>query len=311
MNRRHLLTLAAGVLLVAGCSAAPAGSDAASASSSPPAATSGASATADPTPRPSRTDAPSVSPSASPSDAPEIQLGYGAALIVGTAGDLLAPPSTTADSIGRVEAGERVVIGVAAPGPEGTGPVFGPVEADDDIWYPVVPESGLEPPHTIGWIPITRAGATLDDTVECPSSADAQLMQIVEMAPQERLACFGDDELELEGWMPLTGLGGMAFGTWEPMWLAYPVNDGTPLFVEPAGGSALGVFFAPDVTPPTMPSGSTDPTVPVRVVGHFDDSASASCVVQAPEADQPEPAAEVERYCRTHFVATEIELIDG
>ena len=110
--------------------------------------------------------------------------------------------------------------------------------------------------------------------------------------------------------MPLSGLGGFAAGTWEPGWLAYPVNGGTPLS-DTDTGATFGAFFAVGVEAPELPPGATEPSHKVRLVGHFDDPASATCVVKAPAATEPEPMAEVELYCRTHFVVTEIELVDS
>jgi hypothetical protein len=251
------------------------------------------------------------SPSPEPSTASpevEVELGYGARLTIGSSAELRNGPSSAADVIGSVQPGERVVITYAAPSPDGAGRIFGPVSVDGATWYPVDPESQLTPPYlTSGWLAIEEASASVKPADCLPGPAS--VASLAALAPQERLICYGAASMELDGDMALSGLGGMVFGTWEP-WLAWPVNGGTPISSSDEMGKSIGVYFAPGVEAPELPAGETDPFQPVHVVGHFDDAASPTCRVQAPMAASAEVGGDVELYCRTHFVVTEIALVD-
>lgn len=260
---------------------------------------------------PEPTGSSSTTPSSSPSDgaAQKVEFGYGARLEIGATANVREAPSTSAEVLGEAQEGSSVQITYASVGEASAGPIFGPVAADGYTWYPVALEEPL-PVNTTPWLAIEAAAATLAQP-DCPDDEPSTLADVAVLAPQERVACFGDDEIELTGMMPLSGLGGMAFGTWEPMWLAYPVNDGHPLHDIDQPRLDMGVRFSPGIEPPELPSGATDPRQEVRLVGHFDDPASATCVVQAPTATEPEPMTDVELYCRTQFVVTEIELVDS
>jgi hypothetical protein len=182
--------------------------------------------------------------------------------------------------------------------------MFGPIEADGLTWYPI---AAPKPDSWTGWIAVEEADATVAQP-DCPDGEAPTVSEIAALAPQERLVCFGDRPLALQGPVGLSCLGGMAFGTWEPMWLAWPFTtfirgDTTAdtLAVRPADGLEL----------PEKPAGSLECDALARVTVHFDDPASAECEIRPPTAEAPEPASEVELYCRTQAVITEIALEDG
>jgi hypothetical protein len=267
-------------------------------------------ATASPTPEPTGSPTPTPSPSPSPSPGGRVELGYGARLEIGATANVREAPSASARVLGEVRQGSTVGITYDSHDEAGAGPIFGPIVADGYTWYPVALDEPLST-VTTPWLAIEAAGAIVVQP-ECPEPAtNPTVDDIGRLGGQERPVCFGDRELKLTGRMPLSGLGGMVLGTWEPMWLAWPVNDGTPLAGTDLNNPRFAVYFAEGVQAPDLPPGSTEVYHEVRLVGHFDDPASATCLVQAPEATEPEPADQVELYCRTHFVVTEIELVDS
>lgn len=303
MLRRTGAALLTAIALVA-C-ATPGGAPASSASQPSPAESVATEAPSTPSASPSETESPSPSASASeePSE-PEVELGYGARLEIGELVDVRDTPGSAGTAVASLEAGDEVVVDYAASGPEGAGPMFGPVQADGLTWYAI---AAPKPDSWTGWLAIEEADATVAQP-DCPDGDAPTVSEIAALAPQERLVCFGDRALSLQGRVALSCLGGMAFGTWEPMWLTWPfvtfIDGDSPadnLQVRPAEGLAM----------PELPANSMDCHAPARVTLHFDDPASAECEIRAPSADASEPASEVELYCRTQAVITEISLEDG
>ena len=91
----------------------------------------------------------------------------------------------------------------------------------------------------------------------------------------ERLACYGDRSITLEGVLGCGGCGGAVPGIFEPEWLASPMNYDL-LSVDPS--EHLGPFmtyWSPD-GPERPDAGSI-----VRITGHFDDPAAEGCRVAA------------------------------
>lgn len=189
--------------------------------------------------------------------------------------------------------------------------VDGPVTANDYDWYFVKPFHRDYYPHgdelviepLIGWVAAAgRDGEAWIEParIDCPAP---DLDGVRHLTPIARLACFGDQELELAG--ELGGCFAGDFGTTSPSWL---MHDGCAL-VPP--GYRAGVVV-PD--PGGLPM--RDPGVylpyatagaPFVVTGHFDDPVAATCT-HSPAASvvDTRPPELIVLQCRTQFVVTGI-----
>jgi hypothetical protein len=195
--------------------------------------------------------------------------------------------------------------------------VDGPVSADGYDWYlvqPFEPELGdVRTDWPFGWVAAgDRTGAEewiAPASLECPSPT---VDEIRWMAPEARLACFGDEELALEG-----RFGGCFVGM-TPVWLQVqgcalesldPISAGTP---DPGH---LRVRFVDMIEIPHDQPGAI-----ITVRGHFDDARANSCTwgddafFEESGGVGPTPPPEPEEvilWCRTEFVATDITVRDG
>jgi hypothetical protein len=181
----------------------------------------------------------------------------------------------------------------------------GPVAADGFDWYQAAPfdeflsDIAWEGPR-LGWVSAGRSGEAwiAPWTGECP---EPSLDEIAVRSRFLRLACFGNDELTLDGI-----LGDCDFtvpGVISPEWLG-----------------TVGCFLlAVDLDSSLGPRGlmlrqeggtaqSTGQGFAVRVVGHFDDPAAQTCV-EGPlpgEELSSTPPELVILNCRSEFVAIDI-----
>ena len=130
-------------------------------------------------------------------------------------------PSTEAVIAGTVERGELVEIAytLVADG-------FGPVEADGFVWYPVsllnmteMPELGTQRGYTgeILWMSVGNGTESWVERVapRC-IDGDPDLATLESMFDFERIACFGDRQITVEGVFGCGGCGGFLPGTFEP-----------------------------------------------------------------------------------------------
>ena len=125
------------------------------------------------------------------------------------------------------------------------------------------------------------------------------------MTEWERLACFGNRSVTVDGTFGCNGCGGTAAGTFEPEWLAYPLAG----FVTTAwkvggqmGGSHLTFRIPPDSGIPYPTDGSI-----LRLEGHFNDPAASTCVMTHPTSEISPQGAELT--CREQFVLDGYEII--
>jgi hypothetical protein len=136
----------------------------------------------------------------------------------------------------------------------------------------------------------------------CPSARD--LANVAAMLDSERLSCFGSTAITLEGTFGCMECGGATAGTYEPAWLAGPL-DGEPLA---ASGVELVIRFAPDG--PTPPARGAH----VRVHGHFSDARSTGCRIQVLIDDSDVLTAvdndAAAQWCRSQFVVDSFEVTD-
>jgi hypothetical protein len=193
---------------------------------------------------------------------------------------------------------------------------WGPVSEGGFEWYPVTRLADLTelPPLSEG--PVSPVGglsgwvAGGDETEDFVALLEPRCpprpvdLRIVEaMLPWEHLACFGTEQIGLEGTFGCSGCSGVFAGTFEPSWLAFPF---TSAFLSFTDGNRIGPFamrFAPG-GPEQPPPGTI-----VRVTGHFDDAAARGCTVSPGEPPSPVDARTAELYCREQFVVEILEVI--
>lgn len=191
----------------------------------------------------------------------------------------------------------------------------GPVVADGYEWYLVQ----LIPEHPgsahIGWAatPPTGDAWLRASGYQCPAGRP-DLAGAIGMGAVLLLYCYSGEELSFEGYV-VTGFGCNQMGIFEPIWLAHPCANMS--FISPVQDSNDDIFLhfpAPGVINPTL---ELDDGQRVRIQGHFDDPAAASCVMEAAtEAEMDDAslssatdvAVDVAR-CRLRFVMTEATVV--
>jgi hypothetical protein len=298
--------LALAVLLV-GCSGQDAGSQ--------PAPSTVTVASAEPRVSSSPTSVPSETAGQSKPPSPEPDML--------TSPDVL--PTIVPDSLATVVTSDLVVRSLPEIGDESTiHPTYlqdgqdlfvlaGPVVADNHRWYQVVP---LDPPPTndvapaeplprIGWV---AAGMPSDLWIapwsgECPPP---NLAGIWRQRALELLACFGDRELTLEGERVQCSYVVPGFTT--PSWLSTEFCELLPFGLPPDAHDLGRITFSYHQN--RASPFTTIESVPVRVVGHFDDPAAQTCAENPMAGGEPTPPELVVLRCRSAFVATDITEID-
>jgi hypothetical protein len=211
-------------------------------------------------------------------------------------------PGATGDVLATIPAGQSVWI-------QGSGE-FGPVTVEAVTFYPAIYAlnftgwpAGVDG-GSQGWVPTERGGVPLVELapVTCPALGSLRPAVLAGMTAWARLSCYGNQELVLEGtWV--NGSGGIWPWDGEPAWLVPPD-------VERAISDTDGQFYfvlAPNVV---LPAGVEAIGGGVRITGHFDDPASATCVVRAGEPMVEQPAESVRLFCRERFVVTSLEPLE-
>jgi hypothetical protein len=266
-------------------------------------------------PTPSVTTEPSPEPTWEPTSQPHGPDGI--ALVTVNELNLRAEPATSAKSFGHLSVGDRVFV------------LQGPEEAEGYGWYRVaiVDEAMFAGSidatcadkcltARIGWVAgiSDRHQAWLVPTeLTCPPDPDLDTFAGLE--PLERLACYGNQTLTLEGvvWQPCCGWVGPFL--YEPDWLSWPSygvylqtvgvalahNGGFGIRLDPAAGLAWPGYA--DI---------------IRVTGHMDDPAANTCTIKVEEwvlqddptlAVDPEELAYAPIGCRTEFVVVSMEIL--
>jgi hypothetical protein len=265
---------------------------------------------------PSTSSAASVSPDASAPPpvvaAPEGLIPPGSAVRVVIEGlRMRESPSTTATLVEDLPLGRLLAVGHSRNRGD-----FGPIEADGLAWYPVIviPEATELPPLSAGPILLEALGygwvAAGDGTepyiqlVEprCPVRP-VTLVVVEAMLPWEQLACFGAEQVTLEGTFGCGVCSGIFPGMFEPAWLAFPFSAA---FLSGDPNARVGPFAMrfPPGGPAEPPHGRI-----LRVVGHFDDPNAIGCAVAPGEPPVPLIATAAELFCREQFVVDSFEEI--
>lgn len=162
-----------------------------------------------------------------------------------------------------------------------------------------------------GWVAVGQGDTSYVERLRprCPPVID--LASIEHMVGAEVLECFGGNTIELTGTFGCSGCGGIRPGTFEPEWLASPLNF-----------NLLTVFPVTDHVGPFVlhfpPSGPVAPPVAsvIRVRGHFDDAAAASCTISVIDPLKPSgddlvkiPAAAAKLACAQQFVVERVDVL--
>jgi hypothetical protein len=224
-------------------------------------------------------------------------------------------PGTDGEVVVTLAAGETVYLASFGTGSR---------SEDGYFWYiaeyvpnyegwPVRPTEFYEPgsSYRTGYVALGTPEQPFFELIEprC-TGGEPDLEAVVRITSWERLACYGDRLLVLEGTYGCGGCGG-AIGPsrWEPEWLAYPLNfdwfyPSTAWFHE--NNQSLPLHFDPSIGLERPEGGSI-----IRLVGHFDDPRSRECemALGEPGAEAVVDAALAELSCRQRFVIDSYELI--
>ena len=140
----------------------------------------------------------------------------------------------------------------------------------------------------------------VSEQITCPTEPpDAETL--VAMSDWAHVTCFADQELVVEGSV-VTGFGGTTVGSYQPGWLASPLAFGG--VIQAKGALFLYILRDGDGLATDWVDGQK-----LRIAGHYDDPAAATCAIAYGEPAVPEPESLAVAYCRGKFVATAIEQI--
>lgn len=296
--RRRSLSFVAAALVCVGC-AAPAAQVSqgpfGSGDVPPPSATP----TSSPPSQPTATPAPTLAFEAPADVLPPDSL----AIVTGDGLRIRETPGLSGPVVASVGAGEVLW----------TGRWWSTAEADGIRWYPIYFAAGYRGWPTFpaegaqsGWV---AAGVGDERYLEllpprCPD-AEPDLAALLKLTGWERLACFGDRPLTVTGTWGCPFCDGTTGGTYEPIWLANPLNF-AQLSVRSDYGNPIGLRFPPD-------SGLQLPSVGgsiLRVGGHFNDPAATTCVISWIGYQESESlSGNAELYCREQFVVDSYEVV--
>jgi len=136
----------------------------------------------------------------------------------------------------------------------------------------------------------------------CPT-ATSTLVDVAEMTPDERLACYGGHDLTLRGYLGQYGDSGLNGDPPTPRWLADDTSCCRPFL--PLAGRPQDVIYLPVAFDPTRQRGlNLADGTPIQVTGHFDDSRARTC------RGGGESAKAAIASCRRQFVVMSYTRID-
>ena len=227
-----------------------------------------------------------------------------AALVRATeAFDLRAWPSTDAEVIGEVAGGTELSSGET-------------LLVDDRPWLRLATNTG----YLNGYLELDEQHSQVEVLpVACPT-AEPALEIIGRMSDWERLACFGDRELTIEGW-EVTGFGGFRYGTYTPEWLNGFLGElavGGDVATDDTAFCCLWASVEPGTVDTSREPVHSITGSHLRLTGHFNDPASVECRARdlpisdaGPEGRLAEQLAiSAELGCRERFVMTSMEVLE-
>ena len=220
----------------------------AASASATPNAPAGTSATPEPAPVPSQPLA---------FEAPDDILPPASVVVVVVdALQVRAGPSLSAEVVGTYPAGSMFTVFY----------VLGPVAADGLDWYRL-----LTAGDAVLW---AAAGSGADSYLEvvpaeCPA-ADPDLATLISMLNDwDRLACFGDRPLTLEGTYGCPGTcGPMIAGEFQPTWLTFPFTNHQLMVDYPASPEYLEMRVSPDSELEIQPRGRSSASPDTSATRH-------------------------------------------
>ena len=217
-------------------------------------------------------------------------------------------PSTDADAVLTLGRDDLVLLGFSSLNSS-----FGPIESGGFSWYPVsslgvtelpAPGNGMFESEDSGWAAVSDGTDDFVELVAPRCTDDEPTLELLQSLTEwERLACYGNAPITIEGTYGCGGCGGLYPGTFEPPWLASPLNFA---FLSVDASERIGPFgmrFAPEG--PEFPEAASI----LRVTGHFDDPAAVGCVVAPLDAPDGIDATVAELYCREQFVVDGYEVL--
>lgn len=311
-----VLAVLAGILLTLFLTRSPETASSSPSESASPSASESPLASESPSESPEASEVPSEepAPSAEPNPTPVVEAPEGVlppgsvARVVVDGLNVRMQPSTDADAVFTLDRDDLVLLGFSSLNSS-----FGPIEADGFSWYPVnsldvteLPAPGNEPLESqeYGWMAVSDGADTFVELVAARCTDDEPTLQLLQSLTEwERLACYGNASITIEGTYGCGGCGGLYPGTFEPPWLASPLNFNL-LSVD--ASERIGPFamrFAPEG--PEIP----EPASILRVTGHFDDPAAVGCTVAPLDAPDGIDATVAELYCREQFVVDSYEVL--
>ena len=154
-------------------------------------------------------------------------------------------------------------------------------------------------------------------TVPCPGSDPTDAAELVAMTDAHPSmpravwpSCFGDRELTLDAYVALCdGCGGVSPYEGVPAWLLDPLGYADFWLAGQAGSMGLDPTFIAVKIDPDHPVDEPRAGAHVRVTGHFDDPASATCRLIPFERVELPPAGVSVATCRQQFVVTRLTVL--
>jgi hypothetical protein len=322
-------TVGVGVALGSGLLKLPSVDDVTPVPTGSPVASATATLSATPAATPGQT--PTVAPSASAASRlpvvtppPGILPPGSTATVVVDGLNLREGPSTTATVVATLAKGDTVTVLHDIENPL-------PVIVSGVSWYWVWYEVPAGAAQRLGWVAAGEGGlAYLEpptgETCDDLPGDGVTLAQLIEAGAWHRLACLGNAPLTLTGVIDFHCQGGLRHGTYEPAWMVdwCPFQTLTPeetvntcdnydcASSTKPGPTTLDQYTLDMVAAPGGPSVQPRGTI-VRVTGHFDDPASATCRIE-PGSDSSSDSSGAwsgasELLCREQFVVTQIEKL--
>jgi hypothetical protein len=215
-------------------------------------------------------------------------------------------PSTTASVVDTLAKGDTVTVTHNIQVPL-------PVIVDGISWYGI--ESKTPPLALAGWVAAADSGTAflaLDEPSTCEDlpPESITLQQLIDAGSWHRLACLGDTPVTVTGVYVTSCEGGAGPAPFEPAWLTIDWCAAQVLTPE-EGAKNFPNSALSTVTAPSLGGLTENPGTIARVTGHFDDTASATCVIDPNQSDssQTVPRSAIVLLCREQFVVTKIEVL--
>jgi len=210
---------------------------------------------------------------------------------------LYLTPDLDGDSLNDLPRGSRLWV------------IAGPRSVDGESWYRVQWQPTPTYDAIPGWMPATIDGHPVVAPVapRCPASL-SDVVDLVELHPAERLACFGSRPITLGPVILTEGAGSTVQASGSPSWLA------DAAVIKMFGRAGVGGVDGPLLVRgdpnalATLPTGAL-----LEVTGHFDDPASPDCrrswAADVGATISPESIEEQVLSCREQFVVTAVRSV--